>query len=197
MSSAGSVTHWLRLLKTGDPDAAQRIWQRYFEKMVGLARKRLWGARRRVADEEDVALGVFDSFCRGAAGGRFPKLRDRNDLWRLLIVITARQAIDLVQREKRNPIGGESAIPGVPDDAAAAIEQVVGDEPTPAFAAQVAEEFGRLIDRLGDERLRTVAQCKLEGYANAEIAAKLCCSVRAVEQKLRAIRAIWREEGAP
>jgi RNA polymerase sigma factor (sigma-70 family) len=196
MSSAGSHTHWVRGLKAGDQDAAQQLWQRYFEKLVGLARKKLWGARRRVDDEEDVALSAFDSFCRGAAGGRFPKLLDRNDLWGLLIVITARKAIDLVQHERRDRVAGESALPGPPGDAAAGIEQVVGKEPSPEFAAQVAEEYQQLLDRLGDDRLQAVAQSKLEGYTNAEIAAKLGCSVRTVEQKLRAIRAIWREGGA-
>ena len=34
------------------------------------------------ADEEDVALSAFDSLCRGAVEGRFPRLDDRNDLWR-------------------------------------------------------------------------------------------------------------------
>ena len=35
----------------------------------------------RLADEEDVALSAFDSFCRGAEQGRFPRLDDRDDLW--------------------------------------------------------------------------------------------------------------------
>src|SRR5262245_48438408 len=96
MSSAGSVTHWIRLLRAVKKDAAEQLWQRYYKKMVGLARKKLWGARRRIADEEDVALGAFDSFCRAAAVGRFPRLHDRQDLWGLLIVITVRHAIDLV-----------------------------------------------------------------------------------------------------
>ena len=50
------------------------------------------GARRRVADEDDVALSAFKSLCVGAARGRYPILTDRDDLWRLLIVIAARKA---------------------------------------------------------------------------------------------------------
>ena len=116
MTSSGSVTQWLGLLKAGDADAAQRLWQRYFERLVRLARKKLQGARRRVADEEDAALGAFDSFCRGAREGRFPLLSDRHNLWPLLVLITSRKAIDLVQQEGRKKRGGgavrgESALP--------------------------------------------------------------------------------------
>src|SRR3954452_19706131 len=112
MSSVGSVTHWIQALRGGDPGAAQKLWERYFPRLVGLARARLQGARRRAEDEEDVALSAFDSFCRGAREGRFPRLADRNDLWRLLVVLTARKAVDLLQREgrlKRGPVRGESA----------------------------------------------------------------------------------------
>src|SRR3984893_4664796 len=89
MSSEGSITHWLRLLQAGDRSAAQPLWERYFQLLVVRARASLRGSPGRVADEEDVALGAFDSFCRAAEQGRFPNLNDRNDLWRLLVVLTA------------------------------------------------------------------------------------------------------------
>jgi hypothetical protein len=72
MSTSGSVTHWLGLLKAGDHAAAQPLWERYFGRLVGLARARLRGARGHAADEEDVALSAFASFCKGAEQGRFP-----------------------------------------------------------------------------------------------------------------------------
>jgi hypothetical protein len=100
MPAPGSVTNWLVQLKEGDAAAAQPLWERYFPRMVVLARKWLQGARRREADEEDVALSAFDSFCRGAAQGRFPQLADRDDLWRLLVVVTARKALDLLGRHR-------------------------------------------------------------------------------------------------
>ncbi|HKI35430.1 MAG TPA: ECF-type sigma factor, partial [Gemmataceae bacterium] len=77
-SADGSVTRWLGDLQAGDRAAAQQLWKRFFGRLVGLARKRLQGARRRAADEEDVALSAFDSFCRSAEQGRFPELADRD-----------------------------------------------------------------------------------------------------------------------
>jgi DNA-directed RNA polymerase specialized sigma24 family protein len=204
MSSAESVTYWISQVKAGDPAAAQKLWQGYFQRLVGLARKKLKGTPRRAADEEDVALSAFDSFCRGAAQGRFPQLFDRDDLWQLLAVITARKAVDLVQHDRRQKRGGgmvqgESALIAPPDCSGAetGMEQIMDREPTPEFAAQLAEECRRLLGGLADDQLRALALWKMEGYTNEEIAAKLGCVLRTVERKLRVIRSRWKQGIAP
>jgi RNA polymerase sigma factor (sigma-70 family) len=197
MSSGGSVTRWVTALRGGDAAAAQPLWERYHRQLVALARRKLQTARRRAADEEDVVQSAFHSFFEGVARGRFPRLDDRDNLWRLLVVITARKALDQLAREHAKRRGGcavqgESRIsPGESGWDEAALEQVVGDEPTPEFAAQVAEEYRRLLDRLGDEALRRVAVWKMEGLTNDEIAGRLGCSRRTVTLKLAAIRVIW------
>ena len=59
MSSEESVTDWIGRLKAGESAAAGRLWERYFERLVGLARIQLRGTPRGVADEEDVALSAL------------------------------------------------------------------------------------------------------------------------------------------
>ena len=59
-----------------------------------------------------------------------------------------------------------------------------------------AEEYRRLLDRLGDEALRQVAIDRLEGYTNDEIASRLGCARRTVARRLDLIRKIWEAEGA-
>jgi RNA polymerase sigma factor (sigma-70 family) len=197
MSSEGSVTRWVTALKGGDAAAAQPLWERYHRRLVGLAREKLRSARRRAADEEDVVQNAFDSFFRGVARGRFPQLNDRDNLWRLLAVITARKALDQLahehsQRQGGGTLQGESRIAsGETVWGETAIEQVVGEEPTPEFAAQVAEEYHRLLELLGDETLRRVAVWKMEGLTNDEVAERLDCSRRTVARKLDTIRIIW------
>jgi len=203
MSSEGSVTRWVTALKGGDTAAAQPLWERYHRRLVSLARQKLQSARGRVADEEDVVQNAFHSFFRGVAGGRFPQLEDRSNLWRLLVIITARKALDQIAHERSKRQGGGTVhgqsrmLLEESDWDDPAIQQVVGDEPTPAFAAQVAEEYERLLDRLDDDTLRQVAVRKMEGHTNDEIAEQLNCSKRTVARKLETIRIIWSGEAAP
>ena len=190
--AAGSVTLWIERLKAGDPAAAGPLWQRYFRRLVALARQELGASPRRVADEEDVALEAFDSFCRGAEQGRFPRLEDRHNLWALLVTLTERHAFDLRAHEGRQKRGG-GQVRG--DSAfAEAADQQAGREPTPEFAAMVAEECRRLLGRLADAELRRIAVMKLEGYTNDEIAGRLGCVRTTVERRLRLIRAVWEGE---
>jgi DNA-directed RNA polymerase specialized sigma24 family protein len=200
MSIEGSVTHWIGEIKIGDAAATQKLWEAYFQRLVGLARIRLGATPRREADEEDVALSAFNSFFEGVSKGRFPQLNDRNDLWRVLVRITACKAIDQINRNgrgKRRPrnaaLRGESIFEGLEGG----IAQVVGDEPTPAFAVQVAEEYEQLLESLPDPNLRSVAVWKLEGHTDQEIADKLVCTVRTVERKLQLIRRLWEKEAGP
>ena len=192
-SPRGSVTHWLGQLKAGDHAAAQELWQRYFRRLVSLANKILPRQLRRATDEEDVALSAFASFCRCAQLDRFPQLLDRDDLWQVLVVLTARKAHHQASRAKAQKRGGGRLADTPPPDAPgaeadAALDQILSREPTPEFAAQVAEEYQRLLDSLEDDQLRQVAVWKLEGYTNEEIAARLGLTVRSVGRKLHIIR---------
>jgi DNA-directed RNA polymerase specialized sigma24 family protein len=204
MSSEGSVSRWIGQLKAGDASAAEWLWRRYFEQLVGLARTQLRGAPRRAADEEDAALSAFNSFCRGAERGRFPELLDRDSLWRLLVTITVRKANALRRKERRFKRGGgevvtESELLDAADSLAAeaGLEQAVDREPTPELAAQLAEECRRLLGNLEDAALQSLALLKMEGYTNDEVATRLDWGLRTVERKLHLIRTLWKEEGGP
>jgi DNA-directed RNA polymerase specialized sigma24 family protein len=167
-----------------------------------MARKRLQAAPRSAADEEDVALSAFDSFCRGVEEGRFPRLADRDDLWQVLAVIIQRKASNLVKHERRQKRGGgkirhQSAFHHHDGDGTAVFGQILSREPDPQFVIQVADECRHLLEKLPDEGLRSLAVWKMEGYTNDELAAKLGRSRATVERKLGLIRGIWENEFAP
>jgi DNA-directed RNA polymerase specialized sigma24 family protein len=193
MAPGESITPWLSLLRKGDSEAAQRVWDRYFARLLGLARKKLGGRRFGIGDEEDVAISALNSFCRNAREGRFPQLADSDGLWRLLIVITARKALHLLRDQGRHKRGGARLPASQPDSPdGQRIEQLVGNEPTPGFAAQVAEQYEGLLGLLDDEQ-RTIAIAKLEGLTNPEIAKRMNRALRTIERKLQLIRAIWEQ----
>ena len=201
MTPEESVTEWLDQLKVGHIGQANQLWQRYQEQLVRLARRKLGGSPRRVADEEDVVLSAFDGFLRGVADGRFTRLGDRHDLWQVLVMLTERRAIAVRRREQtlkrgRGEVRGESvfAAPDAPDSQRPGLDQAAGREPTPAFAAEMTERLRELLNQLTDNTQRRIALGKLAGYTNQELAKQLGLSLRAVERKLSIIRDQWRGE---
>lgn len=192
MAPGDSITPWLSLLREGHPVAAQRIWDRYFARLTGLARKKLGHRRFGIADEEDVAISALESFYRNAREGKFPQLADRDGLWRLLIVITARKAIHLRRDQKCLKRGGGRVGTNSPNGEHS-IDELVGNEPTPRFAAQVAEQYEALLGVLDDDQ-RTIANLKLEGLTNQEIATRMNRALRTIERKLQLIRTTWERE---
>jgi RNA polymerase sigma factor (sigma-70 family) len=199
MSPSGDVTRWFRCLQAGDREAVQQLWQRYYRSLVALARKKLGRLPRRAADEEDVALSAFDSFCRGAEKGRFPRLKDRDDLWQVLVMITIRKAADLVVHEGRDRRDWRRMRdrPDDPDASGSILRTLIGKEPDPGFAAGVADEFERLLALLPDDELKQIALRKLEGYTNEEIGAHLDLAPATVERRLRLIRKHWASQATP
>jgi DNA-directed RNA polymerase specialized sigma24 family protein len=195
MTPPSSVTTWLERLRAGDTAAAQALWQRYFARLVELARQHLAAHVRRAADEEDVALSAFASFCAGAADGRFPRLADRHDLWRLLLTITLRHAHNLARdetrrrRDSRRTVGAADLF----DLADADLDRLAGDAPNPALVAEVADRLRHLLALLPDD-LRPIAQDLLTGYTAVETARRQSCSLSTVERRWRRIRQFWEED---
>ena len=185
MSPAGSVSRWIQGAKEGDHDAIRQLLERYLQRLVRLARHRLQALPHLDGYDEDVALSAFNSLVRRAQDGCFDELNDRDDLWQLFALLTVRKAISLLREEGRRP--------QVED---ADVEQLLSQEPTPELAAQMADEFRRLLDSLGDAELRAIVLWKMEGFSNDEIAAKLGCVERTVERRLSLIRTIWEAEGS-
>jgi RNA polymerase sigma factor (sigma-70 family) len=196
-SEPGSVTEWLRTIRQGDDSAATRgLWNRYFHRLEALARQRLARSSVRVVDGEDVAVDVFHRLCRGVAQGRFDGLQNRDDLWRLLVVLTKQKVVDEVRHHGARKRGGaavrgDSAF-GDPDEGFG-LDDCFGSDPTPDDMVGISEQYDRLMTRLPDDESRLVVHLRLEGYANQEIADCLDIGLRSVERKLARARELLAE----
>ena len=191
MNEDQSVSHWIDQVRQGDSIAAQRIWEHYYQRLVRQVRQRLAGSDRAVSDEDDVATSVFESFYRAAAKGRFPDLSGRDNLWRLLLRMAARKVINKHRHAHRVRRGGEVTVQPIVSagtDDEEAIIQIIGDEPSPEMVMMTTEACEDLLAHLSDESLRTIAIGKMEGYTNAELAARCDCSERTIERRLHLIR---------
>ena len=203
MSWPPPVTEWINQLKTGDAIAAQKLWEEYFQRMVQLARRKLSHLPRVSADEEDVALSAFNSFCLGAREGQFTQLLDSDNLWPLLMAITLHKSVDLIRGENRQKRGGAVQVATQATSAPGSrpipvsLSDIISREPTPEFAAEMAEQLHKLLTRLdstGDPDLQRIALMKLDGYNTAEIAERIGCVRRTIERKTNLIARLWEKD---
>jgi DNA-directed RNA polymerase specialized sigma24 family protein len=187
MEPSGSVTQWIRSLQQGDSEAASHLWDRYFRRLAALVRSQYGSIRSGQGNESDVALGAFQSFCRGLQEGKFASLQGRDELWKVLVVIAKRKAVDCLRRENARKRGGGQ----VQGDAF--LSDLIGVEPTPDVTAELLDEFRHVLDLLAaeDGTLCLIALRKFEGYTNQEIAAELSTHTRTVQRKCERIRIIW------
>jgi DNA-directed RNA polymerase specialized sigma24 family protein len=197
---SGSITRWLSDLNGNDESkgrAQQELWDRYFARLSGLARKRMPPNTRRAADEEDIALSALNSFFRRAGAGQFPNLTDRTGLWPLLARITAFKAMQRIEHERAAKRGGDKVVRECDLESSGTelptLEDIISSEPTPEFASLMDEQVQLLLRKLDEQVLREIAQLKLEGYQNGEIAELLGIGKRTVERKLARIRSLWAE----
>ena len=184
----GSVTQWIRDVKSGQADATERLWERYFTRLIGLANRKLHQVPKQESDEEDVVVQALNSFFDRAKRGRFPKLTDRDDLWSLLASIVENKAHKVRSRHKAIKRGGgrvriDLELDQQPDDS--------GGEPSlEALSLELREQ----LNRLNDEQLRQIVVMVLYGHTNAEIAQKLDIHVRTVERRRLLVRKRWQAE---
>ncbi len=203
----GSVTRWIGELKAGDAKALQPLWDRYYARLVERARSKLRALHSSTAtnDDDEVASSAFHSLYQGIREGRFPRLEDRDDLWRLLVHLAACKAVDRHRAERRQKRGGGKVVSEANmvaagtdgEDETNPLDRIIGSEPSPEFAAMVAEEYHRRLEGLGDETLRRIAELKLACYSNEEIHQQLGCSLRSVTMKLELIRKKWKWAQGP
>lgn len=191
-SSSSSVSDWLEQVRNLNEDASIKLWNRYFEQLASLARRKLGAKPLRVIDEGDIANQAFEDLLAGIRDGRFQKLDDRGDLWALLVTITERRSTDAKRKWNRQKRGGgqvrgDSAMGNF---SGADFDQFAA-EPTVEFSLESRENLDRLLTKLPSDEHRQMALLKLKGFANQEIARELDVSVPTVERRLRAIRDYW------
>lgn len=189
MSDENNVSHWIDQVKEGDSVAANELWEHYYDRLIRNVRRHFRDQNRGASDEEDIVVSVFESFYRAARAGRFPEMAGRDDLWRLLLKMSARKLVDKRRRDRRQRRGSGKpvfSLQAAGEDQA--VIEVIGDEPTPEMVMTMAESVEQLLSHLGDGQLREIAVGKMEGFSNAEIATRLGCSERTIERRLHLIR---------
>jgi RNA polymerase sigma-70 factor (ECF subfamily) len=182
--------------RQGDQDAAAELFQRYADRLMELARKRLPRKLAPRVDPEDVVQSVYRSFFTAARDGRFA-VNHGGDLWRLLVTITLNKLYHQVERHQRGrrDVSREQQIGG--DDSWLRVHaHLLTRQPSAEEAAVLADELQTLMQRL-DPLPRRLLELRLQGHNLDEIATELDCSERTVIRMLQRIQQQLRAADPP
>jgi RNA polymerase sigma factor (sigma-70 family) len=194
--SPGSLSILFSRLEGCDPAVLAEIWRRFFPRMTGLARKTMARFPRGEVDDVDVAQSAFISFWRAWKNGAGFEFDDREDLWKLLSLLTARKAMKSARRRLAKKRGGGNTV--VESDLAAAstlsgraasLDAIVGRISPPEFDLVCEEMLLKLTD---DERATVVL--RMQNHTIEEIAERMTCSARTVQRTLEGVRRRWEVE---
>ncbi len=165
-----------------EPEFERMLVDRYAERLLELARRRLPDALRRRLDPEDVVQSVYRSFFQRLRERRF-SFDNSGDLWRLLAAMTfqkAREAGKFHQRQRQDARRDRSL---QPDDSTHATAEPTASDPGPDDLAALVECMDLLVARL-PEKYRDIAVHHLNGDSVEEIAAKVHRTTRTVFRAL-------------
>jgi RNA polymerase sigma factor (sigma-70 family) len=199
--SEHSVSRYIEGLRAGNNEATQKIWERFIQRLVQLANRKLSSTPRSSADGEDVVQQAFSEFFMQVQEGRFPKLHDRDDLWQILAMLVDRRAKDQIRRQTTQRAGGGKVInvTGAQNDKAAPdpILSMPSRSPNVHEAMEFVDTLREHLTLLTEEQ-QEVALLKLQGYSNKEIAVEITSnersiSLRTVERTLGRIRSHWED----
>ncbi|MFN3152506.1 ECF-type sigma factor [Bremerella sp.] len=188
------ISRWLRNLEAGDADAAQKLWDRYFAALMHQAERRLCHRRKGTIEAEDLAVSVFESLCEGAKKGRFKSVKDRDELWWLLLKMTNRKVVDAVRAVTAAKRGGGNRPISLDNATGVQYLELISNEPTPDDLVALEEQLNRALGLLPSDSLREIAVLMLEGYTIDEISTRLDISTATVTRKKRLIREIWKQD---
>lgn len=200
MDTEAEFTTWLERLASGDETAATLFWDRYFERLIQMAKKKFETLPRRAVDEEDVALSAMNSVLRGIQNGQFAKLQDAQAIWKLLLTITSRKITAQRRREFSAKRGGgrqrgESVFTPSPNTSGVSMpfQEITSHQPSPDLIAILHDTTSQFIKRLDDPQLERILLLTLEGSTPKEIAEQLGVVPATVLRKLSLIRERFRQ----
>ena len=184
----GSVTYLFALARQGDAAAFGPLWERFFPRLVGLARKRLSGRAAFADDAEDAAQAALISFWSQIRSGEYLQDLCRGSLWNLLATITVRKVGKQLRREGAERRGGGHVTPSADLPGEQPLEELLSVLPTQELDLQAAEMMETL-----PADLQELTMLRLLGYSTEEIAEKQDCTQRKVQRKLEIVRLRWME----
>lgn len=182
----------VHLWRSGDQDAAKKLFERYVEKLVALAKRRISERLSARIDAEDVVQSVFRTFFLRAREGQF-KIQDPDDLCRLLARMTVHKTLRKVEHHtaaKRD--AGAELRQG--QDAQQRLAEFLDREPSPDAANMFLDQLEHFMTQLKPAE-QQILEMRMQGHSTEEIAEKLHTYDRKIRRVMERIRGLAEQEG--
>lgn len=196
-SVSTSITLLLNSLRQEDAEAMRQLWDRYFASLAALAEKKIRGTPVRGSDGEDIAASVMESLWNGARKGRFIDVRNRDELWWLLLALTQRKVASHLRSEQAAKRGGGSRRLSLDEPVGrdgGLLKDLIAVPPQESDLIAINDTIQHWVGQIVDRRTREIAVLTLQGSTAEEIAAEVDVAVATVRRKLRVLRQRWAEE---
>jgi RNA polymerase sigma-70 factor (ECF subfamily) len=187
MSDDTSDQELIARFKAGSESAATELFDRYCERLMGLARRRIGQRMASRIDPEDVIQSAFRTFFSRVRNDEF-KFEGETDLFRLLVRLTVNKTLRQIAHHraaKRDP--GKETGQGTGEDDI--FNQLTAGEPPPEVEVALLDEFERFLGRLQPFD-RKVLELKFHGHTTAEIAHELDSYERKIRRVLERAAAL-------
>jgi RNA polymerase sigma factor (sigma-70 family) len=175
----------IREFQAGSESAARELFDKYCERLMRLAKRRIGQRMNSRVDPEDVIQSAFRTFFVHVKNDEFT-FEGENDLFKLLVRLTVHKTLRQIayhRAAKRNP----EMEAGQADDSNDLLAQISAAEPPPEVEVALIDEFEKFLGQLPPLD-RKVLELKLQGYSTTEIAEALGSYDRKIRRILERIQ---------
>jgi RNA polymerase sigma-70 factor, ECF subfamily len=180
---------YLELFRQGDEAAARKLFDRYVDQVMRLAKRHLGRPAAARVDADDIAQSVFRTFFHRAKQGQFT-VEEPDDLCKLLARITVHKTLRQVafhRRAKRDA----TAETGEPHEI---LMNRLSAGPTPQEAVAFVDQLETFLRKLQPVD-RQILELRMQGYNNLEIAEQLDISDRKIRRLMERVRGLAEQDG--
>lgn len=186
MTPSDPVSDLVQLLRAGGDALARELFDRFSQRLLGLAHGHLNEQLRRKVDPEDIVQSVYKSFFRRLEADQL-EIAGWDNLWSLLTVMTVRKCATRAEyfQAGRRDARREVDLDGT--DSRHSWRPLIDREPSPEEGVLLAEMVRGLVAEF-DAEDRDIIVLSFQGHSVREISAELNRaerSVRRLRERLR------------
>ena len=170
------------LVRDGDEDAAELLYNRYARRVLGLVKSQMSEKLSSATEPDDLVQSVFKSFFRKVQTGVYNAPPGRT-LWNLIAVVAVNKVIRSANYHTAQCRDLERALP----------LEISGDAIDKKTADDLSIYVRELLEQLRPQDLQ-IANLRIDGHSVEEIATKVDRALRSVERSLSNTRQLFADE---